>query len=141
MTPSTAWTRRAWLSGAAALLTACASPTAPPPDSAAQIVNSAAATAPATATVRTLVRGSAWRQRHPTTRPISAGTRNPSAPSVPASVPGSTPRIGRGGTAPGVTVSSSTPAVPTWTSAPTRIDAAPTITFGRYNTESPNRPR
>ena len=38
MTPSTAWTRRAWLAGAAALLTACASPTAPPPDSAAREV-------------------------------------------------------------------------------------------------------
>ena len=37
-TPSTAWTRRAWLAGAAALLTACASPTAPPPDSAAREV-------------------------------------------------------------------------------------------------------
>ena len=38
MTPSSAWTRRAWLAGAAALLTACASPTAPPPDSAAREV-------------------------------------------------------------------------------------------------------
>ena len=38
LTPSTAWTRRAWLAGAAALLTACASPTAPPPDSAAREV-------------------------------------------------------------------------------------------------------
>ena len=34
-TPLISWTRRAWLAGAAALLTACATPTAPPPQAAA----------------------------------------------------------------------------------------------------------